>query len=299
MMVRDKIYDGVKATVSGVVGAGWKVVSSAISAVRPKIEDGIRKGIEPVVNAQTQIVDKIKEKVMDKVQPVLKDVVAPRLTKVLEAASRPIFDGYKETVVLFLRDVDHYSNNAGSAIGDLKSVMKPMYYNSRSYWNVWPAYAKVRSLYDPLSTLGEMVEHVDAWALIDTIERDYHKILEKAFYTFEDDLRKQTAENPSLPPVEAIAAARARTLEKFQGDLIDATQGQLVKIMLAILLPPVQQKVTEPCSALLLPLEDLIPSPVKDFLSVQGMFDDLVTGLVTDSVTVVTEPAIEKFKDSL
>lgn len=145
-----------------------------------------------------------------------------------------------------------------------------------------------------------MVEHLYVWDVIYFVQDKMEKILENAFYTFEDALRKGnesgTATADGAKAGELIQGAKAETLGKLRNDaFLDVVDG-IKYVLEQIVMTPFEKKVVGPCTDMVAPLEDAIPDAVKDFVSAAKCLEKLLVGIVEDCITKAIEPALEQFK---
>ncbi len=93
-IIREKVRNKVIQVLDKVILAGvtpaWKVMSTGVEALRPKVEEKLKTGLDPLFKLQGEISDKIQNACMSVIDPILKEHVTPHLSKIVACIKSPV-----------------------------------------------------------------------------------------------------------------------------------------------------------------------------------------------------------------
>jgi len=296
-MIRDTVESTVQGIVRALVSPAWKAAAAAMVSVRPALEDGVKAAIDPVIQAQHDLVQTLKEKTVGIVDPASQEHVVPFLGQILDKVSGPLAEGFAEMIQLWTKRITEFEVVATAAgTGDLDGVNRELKSFGARFWEFYSAYYKVREFAEPLRLLGKVMDNVSAWSIIWEIEAQMEQLIDNAMYTFVHDLKEKTADGSAVADGTAAGAAigvvKAETTARFKADAHHLLAKIFKKLFLQILLPALQSVVLVPVKEVLSPLEEAIPAPIKDFVSVTKCFEDLLMGIVTTLIDGAVTPAV-------
>jgi hypothetical protein len=291
-VIRNKVRNQVLKTIDTFVSAGvspaWKAMEAAVKEVRPKIEPTLAQVAEPLGQLKGEILDKMKNAALSIINPMLDEHVSPHLSKILEVIKSPFTECFDECFTMYDGQIEEFKKDH-SSLADYKKGFKRLDYFPRS-WNMWTATRKLDVMYDPLWLLNVIFTEIRPWSLIWNAHDDIKHKMDNAIYTFEQEIETaMTSEGDKLKSDAAYAAqvidmAKAKTLETYKADAIIATNEFYCKIMKAIVMPPFNALVIPACKAILEPLNDMIPEPMKQFVDILEMFDELINGIIDGAI---------------
>jgi len=235
---RAKAVDLVETAVGKMVGpavdAAWTAACKAVDAVAKPVEEKIKQLVTPMFEAIQKMKDRVQEKFNEKVTPVISNLCAPLTTKLLPKLFHPIQECVRRTIAEL---VEHKDKPRGTYY---------LYWDLRSQLDVFSdVLAVAREIFD----IGELAQ------LPDKVINACTKLLSQAQFT----LKKHTE--------KAVPNAFERTCDEFLHDAVQDIVGVGRWVMNLLVLKPFKEQFEPIITELVAPLEELIPEPVKEFLS--------------------------------
>jgi len=124
--------------------------------------------------------------------------------------------------------------------------------------------------------------------LIYNAHDEIRKRMDNAIYTWEERVIKEVEET-KCDPASIRDKIKAAVIEDHKWDGQKGTLKYYAAILKLIVMPPFNKLVIPACQAALDPLNSLIPDPVKEFVDLNDMFDELLNKIIDDScMTVVS-----------
>jgi len=197
----------------------------------------------------------------------------------LDIIKSPVVTGYEEAGKLLENQFTSFAGkfNASQPEANFRDLD---YWSRWSWWEARPATEKFDVMYEPLWALREIFTDIYPWSTIYNGQDQLRHILDNAVWTYQWELKKAVSENKENP----CEHAKNCTMEKYREDAKIATFLFYLKIFKDIIMPMLN-KLTQPaCKAILDPLNDMIPDPLKTFIDINDMFDKLVNGIVDDAL---------------
>jgi len=279
-IIRSKIRDQVLKTIDGFVSAavnpGWAAMSSAVEALRPKVEPVIVTLVEPLGKQKKEIIDKMRDGCMSIIQPLLEQHVTPHLAKILEIIKSPVVKGYEKGGELLLEQFGKVK--ADNLDGSFKQMDQ---WSRWSWWEARKATEYFDKMYEPLWALHVIFEDIYPWSTIYHGQDKLRKILDNAVYTYEIEVKK-SVEAKSDNPLDFKGV-----MQRYQEDSETATIIYYLKIFKDIIMPAFNKTVIPACKAIIDPLASIIPEPMKQFIDPDDMFDRFINGLIDDTIKVI------------
>jgi len=272
-IIRSKIRDQVLKTVDGFVSAGvtpsWAAMSKTVEELRPKVEPVIAQMVEPLGKQKAELINKLKDGCMSIITPLLEQHVTPHLSKILEIIKSPVVKGYEKGGELLMEQFGKVQKDK------LDESFKSLDQWSRwSWWEAKKATACFDIMYEPLWALHVIFDDIYPWSTIYNGQDQLRKIIDNAIYTYE---------------VEAKAGNTdpAGVMKKFESDAKLATVLYYLKIFKDIIMPAFNKTVIPACKAIIDPISDIIPEPMKQFIDPNDMFDKFINALIDDTIKVI------------
>jgi len=284
--VRNQVCKTLDSIISAGVGPAWKAMSSTVEAARPQLEPKIKELVDPIGKAQGEIMQKIQDAAMSVINPLLEQHVNPHMAKVMEIIQSPMTQCYDESYKMFDEQINKFEVKAPK--DELVKGFRQLDWFHRS-WEMYNATRNLDILYDPLWALNVIFPDIYPWGLIWRGHDEIRHTMDNAMYTFEQKLLKAHEANESaLNEGKALAdRLKAETMADYQYDAKLSTVEWYCEVIKKIIHPPFNAVVLPACKAILDPLNDTIPDPVKQFLDINQMFDDMINGIVDESIKTV------------
>jgi hypothetical protein len=294
-MVRNAARNQVLKIVDGLVMAAvtpaWAAMSKVVKEARPILEPKIKPLVEPVALAKKKVVDTITEKSLDIINPLLEKHVAPHLAKIVSIITSPVREAYDESYKIFDKHMKEFAETV-----DLKTLapaFDKLNWVGRNWWEMRAARDKLDVMYDPLWLLHEIFTDIYPWSMIWKAHDEFSQKMDNAFYTFEVKLEKELAKNPGADK-SIIEPLKAKIMKKYVHDAEIHTLEFYRYIIKCIVMPPFQATVIPACKMILEPIADTIPDPVKEFIDIMEMFDQVVDGIVDGAIDTVLQAGMAK-----
>jgi len=279
-IVRNKLRNMALSTIDSMVLAAvkpaWAGLRKAAEALRPQVEPKIRDMVEPIFKAENEIIATMRERVMSVLEPLLKEHVTPHLGKIVSIIKSPMREAFAESCNLFDDKISKWTPNGG----EMEKSFRDLDYFAKSYWEMRDALKKTDDMYEPLWLLREIFSDIYPWGLIWKAHNLVYKHTDNAVYTWEQAMLKE--KNPEL--AEPI---KRDVIIKYRHDTDIATNKYYAHILKKIVLPPFEAVVHPVAKHLIEPLADAIPQPLREFIDIKQMFEDLYKGILRDSIQIV------------
>jgi len=281
--VRNQLLKILDKTVLAAVTPAWKAMAAAVGALRPKVEEKLKAGLEPVFKLQGELVDKMTDACMSIIDPLLKEHVAPHLTKIVACIKSPMTEGFDVSYKLWEEQINKFEFKGGKE--DAKKLFRELDYFPWS-WQMWGAYEKVETMYDPLWALNVVFPDIYPWDLIWKARDKLRHKMDNAMYTFEKRLEEKLEEE-AKDPKGLVDEIKKGVLADYHEDGKKAAVKYYREIIKLIIMPPFQSKVFPACEGVITPLTSVIPDTLADIIDINGMFEDFVTGIIDSSIDTV------------
>jgi len=289
--IRNQVLKTLDTIISTGVGPSWKAMSSTVEELRPKIEPTIREMVEPIGKAEGEVVDKIKDGCMSIINPILQEHVTPHLSKIVACLTSPMTDAFDESFKLFEAKVDSFEVKATRDDSKKHFKEKGFHWYARS-WEVYSVTRKADIMYDPLWALNVIFPDIYPWTLIWVAHDTLRGKMDNALYTYEFHILKALEEDEKIGADAEAAKAlcakiKAQVFEDYKTDARLATVLYYSDIMKRLVMPPLNALVIPACKEILTPLAEAIPEPLRQFIDIFQMFDDVVNGIVDGCIQTI------------
>lgn len=283
--MRNQVIKIIDKLVIAAVSPAWAGMDKTVTELRPKIEPKINELVAPVGEAKLAMMTKIKDACMSVVTPILEEHVIPHLAKIVEVIQSPVNDAFKESYKLFDEEWIGKFEPKSTADENKKEFRHLDYYPWS--WKFYDVTRQVDVMYEPLWALHIIFADIYPWSLIWTAHDVLRTKADNAIYTYEQLLLKEQAENEGADIKAISSKVKDQVLEQFKEDGTLARILYYKDILMAIVMPPFNKLVFPAAEALLEPLNSAIPDPVKEFLDINDLFQQVVTSVVEESCKVV------------
>jgi len=272
------------------IGAGvapaWKAMSSTVESLRPQIEPKIKELVDPIGKAEAEIMNKIKEAVMGVLNPLIDQHINPHMGKIMEIIQSPMTEAYEESYNLFSQQIDKFEVKAPKE--ELIKGFRNLDW-FKSSWDMYNSTRKIDILYDPLWALNVIFTDIYPWGMIWKGHDQLRRTMDNAMYTFEQKLLKAHEQNESvLNEGKSLADKfKAEVLENYRYDGKIKTVEWYCEVLRNIIMPPFEAVAGPATDALLSPINEAVPEPLKQFIDPQQMFTDLLNSIVMECIRTV------------
>eukprot|EP01114_Cavostelium_apophysatum_P012893 TRINITY_DN29_c0_g1_i1.p1 TRINITY_DN29_c0_g1~~TRINITY_DN29_c0_g1_i1.p1 ORF type:complete len:553 (+),score=198.09 TRINITY_DN29_c0_g1_i1:77-1735(+) len=281
--IRNQVLKVIGKLVNAGVTPAWKAMSAAVEELRPKIEPTIKEMVEPIGKAKLDLMTKIKDSVMSMLTPLLQEHVNPHLAKIVEVIQSPMTDAFKHSFKFFDEEAISKFNFKDTAEENKKEFhhLDHLPYS----WKMYEITRKADEMYEPLWALNIIFPDIYPWSLIWTAHDELRSKLDNAIYTFEQRLiEEQEKGQASSGTVDKL---KESVMADFMADGNLARMRYYRHIIKKIVMPPLNKLAIPAAEAILSPIASAIPEPMQQFLDINDMFQQIVNGVVDDSIATV------------
>ncbi|KAJ8603496.1 hypothetical protein CTAYLR_005102 [Chrysophaeum taylorii] len=311
------LYHKIKTLVDKSVGSmvftacqsAWTSGRTASAGSAEMIESAARQALTPLFAAEKDLKDKIVDKVMSVAEPVLEqvgnDVMAPIATQLLA----PVVDVFSKAIVGFgrlMRPVvkaladerasGTWTKGAAGTDAKLHALCLRARRDCDASWHgpMKDACDVLREFRhnDVARIIDSVVSSFNLFRLTYAIESSIRKILHNAVYTFEkrceSELPKEDGAEPP-PARDPVAAMRDDVAPKLAHDLETVINDSITEVFYWFIEDAVNHNIVTPVKELVKPIDDEIPEPVKALVVLQSLAEDVITDVVTNSISIITK----------
>jgi hypothetical protein len=250
--MRYKLIDKIRGVVGGLisppVSVAWKAAGVATDKIEQPTEDAIRKVVGPLFTAIKAMKDRVQEKFQEKVVPVIATLMAPVSEKLIPKICLPMIKSQKDLIEEFVK---HASDD------------------SRGSWHLYWDLRKRENEYDTVLDVARAL--LDEWELGNlpsNIMDSCFQLLEDARYNYckVDDKKMET------------------TCAKLLHDCLKEQHRILTWLVELLVLKPFNEKFGAIVDELCGPLEELVPEPVKEFLSPSDVIKQMASTAMQSAI---------------
>jgi hypothetical protein len=284
--IRNQVLKTLDTMVSAAVNPAWAAMEKAVKELRPKIEPTIKEMVGPIFKAEADLIEKMKQGAMSIINPILNEHVTPHLTKIVAAIKSPMVESFDEAMKLVDEELTKFEVKGNA------EVVKKDFHHLDWFpwsWKMWEAIRKCDVMYEPLWALHIVFEDIYPWS---SIWRAYDEIRGKsdnAFYTFEQRLLKGIEEEggESKDPKALVDKTKGSVMTDFRADASKATLKYYAAVLKIVVMPPFEKLVFPACKTIIDPVADLVPEPLKQFIDPNAMFEELINGIIDESIDTI------------
>jgi hypothetical protein len=266
----------VQACSTACIGA-WKSIGPAIDLAKNVVEEKIKPNVAPIIEAQVALRDQIVTTITSVASPVTDKIKDTIFVPLMGMVLGPVTEAFKAAIKGF-------NSQATAKLGNLndEKIYQSMISDvSYSYWHESPmveSYAIIRSLDEQhLGTFCDAIPGVSAWSFIYKLDSKIRNLLRRAIYT----LHKFCAD---MEP----AAALTKTLSQLVHDA-KICFAQVVSEGLKYMIGDFfDENLIQPCLELVKPVAESIPETFKSLLSVEGLLEEALNGIVNNTIKSCT-----------
>jgi len=263
----------------------WKLMDTAVNAIRPKIEPKVRDAMEPIGKIKGELIMKIRSSVMSVVEPLLKEHVAPHVAKILSAVQSPMTEAFNASISLYQSEfVGKFE--AKATLEENKQAFRQLDYYPNSS-QMWQVARGIDVMYEPLWALNLVFPDIYPWSSIWHGHEQIRGLMDNAIYTYEVRL-SEALEKGEEKDVNALSnRLKGEVMADYQNDADIYRIAYYRHIIKQIVMPAFEKVVTPVTNALLEPLTSNIPESFNDVLNIDLTFHQILVGLVDDCINVV------------
>jgi len=273
--------------ITAAVGAAWAAAKGASASARPAIESGIKAALGPIVEAEQMLFGKIGEAVSAVTDPAMETVKGKTITPLVGKALAPIASGFLAALRVWATLAKKIVTQVNANAGDLQSSCNEGY---RDMWRDTKIDEACAVLLAALEGMGDALGDFPASDIVLQAKDSFFHLLSRGIATLQANI--QTGSTPD--------EAYTLTLGHAVNDAGLMFADVITAILSGVVMPSFNAIVKEPVVEAAAPIDDLIPEPVKAFLSlgalIEGCLDSIVETAIGSVIDEVSGPELEKIK---
>lgn len=293
--VRGMVEKTLDQTVGAVVGGMWRPCEAGVESARETLKVTAKNALGDIIAKEVELKATLRASLATLLEPhtaKIGGVVSPAV----QALAKPLYKAYRMAVKIFAtemtkaaqgstfdRDVAHFSSEVRWYYG----VMLNAFVKVRALTRPESCDAAVVrkmgisvSVPDVLAAFGE----VSLWRIEDLFEGNLRELMYKAIWTLQIDVKAGVA------PLAAVHA----TLRKMLHDARVQATKDVHFLFFDVIHGGINKLVREPVAALVTPLQSLIPSPLEALINPRDIADEVLRGVISDTISAVIEPGCEE-----
>jgi len=282
--IRNQVLKAIDKMVMAAVTPAWKAMDTTVTQLRPQIEPKIKEGVEPIGKLKREMMDKVKDQVMSIIKPALEEKVVPHLSKIVDVIRSPMTEAFGDSYKLYDNEAIAKYEVKPTADENKKNFRDLDYFPHS--WKMYDITRQADAMYDPLWALNIIFTEIYPWSLIWSAHDTLRGTMDNAIYTYQQKLLEAIEKGEEKDMKALSDNIRNMVLADYQHDGKLATTIYFREILKEIVMPPFNAVVIPLSGAILDPMNDQIPDPMKQFLDLNDMFQDILNGVIDDSIDV-------------
>jgi len=275
--MKNTVLGAVDKTIGGIVGvaveAGWKVSSAAMEAVTAPLTAGIEGALAPLQTAEAALNETVTGMCDAFIAPAMAKGVET-LGPLIEMLTAPVSAGYVQAATLWSELAKQVRDEANKDASGLQSALRG------AYWSCWSrGFSTIEPLKDALRALKGF-DDFPLWEIYDQLYNQLFILTRKGLATM-----AQAIEGGATPD-EAYASTLAKVLNDTKLFVVDTMKA----ILSGIIKPKFESEVKPLCLEPTAPLDEQIPGPVKEFVTVAGIVENLLDNVLDTAISAVVLP---------
>lgn len=277
-----KVRETIRAAVKKLIDFGWPKIQLVIDKIQSAIDYVLGKALTALQNLKSKMEDKIKNSILDKILTLLTECLQPKLIQpIINAFEKPLKDGFEHGRKILEEEVEIASLPKDTRHSILNKLPR-----RKETLRKFHEYSKdLKSSLEDLK-LGQVDEDVLKEFNIDAqcakTEKTFLEELDAAIYTIEVRFKEGTLVERGL---------RKRIVEEYDHDVMICKQTIIKDAVREILVLVVKKKIESKVQPYLDSFDEKVPDEMKDFLTVQNVYDHLVDVIVGEPINKMVEIA--------
>lgn len=281
--IRDAFSKSANGVVTSAVNPCWTGAYKAVGETRDTIRAKLREMLQPIVEKQKELEAKILEAIMSAAKPTLDEKVTPNLAPVIDVVFSTVVESFKLIILAFEKALEAGKDKLVKE-EDHKWLVSHYTWIHEHNTADWKMY----EMYEPLYELRRVFDDIPGYEIIGKARRRMTKLLRNALYTFET----RHAEHPEKGWDATAAEVRGLLVD----DVRMAILRTLGMLLFRVVEPMWKKLVITPGRAVVKPMGDLIPDPLKEFLDPDEMLTNVANGILNGACAGVFEGYASKIQ---
>jgi len=289
-----------KVVIGAAVKPAWKGLCDQIKDRQAQIEEKIAPIVDPVSKVRNEISTKVKDKVVGILDPLMEKFGKVVLNKVVPLAFGPAVEAYENIFAGLQVRVKEIAKKADSKAALDREIEIALAQLPSKYGPIGQTHEHLEKMADNLTKAKENTADVlSEFSVSKNVDRFSASAIALA-----SDVLFTIANDPEVvaqPNEHNVLSAWKRTTPKLLHDAVLDLTSTFKALLSDAVMAPVQSKfLSAPeLSSIVEPIDSLIPDAVKEFVSVNGLIQETVEGIVGDVVNTAVGSGMGEASDKL
>ncbi|XP_015774464.1 PREDICTED: PH domain-containing protein DDB_G0267786-like isoform X2 [Acropora digitifera] len=285
--VKEQVVKTLDSLVMAMVIPSWKAMQESSQQMKGVLETAIKDKKDELIAAQRKVMWDLSELLKTSMEKVMSDMV-DMIKEIVGLLKPKMEQGLVELKNIFIKNVNKIieeAKNNNEIESALKSYFKKLDYVPRS--GLYDAVNCTAHASD-LRKYDERIKRLNEYVVVDVARDKLAEFIDSAVYTFEERFKELVPSTDGMTNGQTAATlmeqAREEVLMKYDEDQNIVMDEYLLEALMCMLVPHTHSLTDEVCKPLITSVEQSIPTPLKQAISLGDKYDTYVETCIRDTL---------------
>ncbi|KAK2555553.1 PH domain-containing protein [Acropora cervicornis] len=285
--VKEQVVKTLDSLVMAMVIPSWKAMQELSQQMKGVLETAIKDKKDELIAAQRKVMWDLSELLKTSMEKVMSDMV-DMIKEIVGLLKPKMEQGLVELKNIFIKNVNKIieeAKNNNEIESALKSYFKKLDYVPRS--GLYDAVNCTAHASD-LRKYDERIKRLNEYVVVDVARDKLAEFIDSAVYTFEERFKELVPSTDGMTNGQTAATlmeqAREEVLMKYDEDQNIVMNEYLLEALMCMLVPHTHSLTDEVCKPLIKSVEQSIPTPLKQAISLGDKYDTYVETCIRDTI---------------
>ncbi|XP_029214232.2 PH domain-containing protein DDB_G0267786-like [Acropora millepora] len=285
--VKEQVVKTLDSLVMAMVIPSWKAMQESSQQMKGVLETAIKDKKDELIAAQRKVMWDLSELLKTSMEKVMSDMV-DMIKEIVGLLKPKMEQGLVELKNIFIKNVNKIieeAKNNNEIESALKSYFKKLDYVPRS--GLYDAVNCTAHASD-LRKYDERIKKLNEYVVVDVARDKLAEFIDSAVYTFEERFKELVPSTDGMTNGQTTATlmeqAREEVLMKYDEDQNIVMDEYLLEALMCMLVPHTHSLTDEVCKPLIKSVEQSIPTPLKQAISLGDKYDTYVETCIRDTL---------------
>ncbi|XP_073242754.1 PH domain-containing protein DDB_G0267786-like [Porites lutea] len=290
--IREQVVKTLDSLVMAMVIPSWKGMQESSQQMKTVLEPTIKDKKDELAAVQRKVMWDLSELLKSAMEKFLTDM-KDTMKEIVELLKPKMEQGLTELRKIFIKTVDKVIEEAESTNeveASLPSFFKTLDYVPRSASKLYDAVKCVASASD-LRKYDDRINKLNGYIVRDIGSDALAQLLDSAMFTFEERFNEgitgTDANTNGQTAADVMKVVKEEVLLKFDVDKKVALDEYLMSALMSMLVPHTHSLADEVCKPMIKPVEQSIPDPLRQAISLSDKYDTYVETSIRDTIKKV------------
>lgn len=290
--IREQVVKTLDSLVMAMVIPSWKGMQESSQQMKAVLEPTIKDKKDELAAVQRKVMWDLSELLKSTMEKVMTDM-EDMMKEIVELMKPKMEQGIAELRKIFIKTVDKVieeAKNTNEIESSLKSFFKTLDYAPRSSSILYDAKKCVASHSD-LRKFDERINKLNGYVVKDIGNDALAQFLDSAMFTFEERFKEGIADTDAKTngqtAADVMKVVKEEVLLKYDEDQKVVLDEYLMDAMMCMLVPHTHSLTDEVCKPMIKPVEQSIPDPLRQAISLSDKYDTYVETSIRDTIKKV------------